>query len=176
MCTPPPYAEYQETEEAPLKGGHALISGYAEVCRQLAKEKNYPLCDVHNYLTKKLQSEDLYRADHIHPTERGQYYIAKCMLEHQGLDIGEEKPIPESFSELRACSMIVRDILGVELMVIRNYTLPLEEKMAYVQKYVDENRAPTPYFKRITENYLKYKSEQNLYVSRTEKLTDELMG
>ncbi len=176
LCTPPPYAEYQETAQEAYKGGYALLAGYAEYCRSLAKEKGYPLCDVHEYLTKKLQSEDLYRDDHVHPNEKGQYYIAKCMLEHQGLDLGEMMPIPESFKALRENSMIVRNILGVELMVIRNYTLPLEEKMAYIKAYVDEKKASTPYFDAISKSYLVNKPDEKKYMLLTEKLTDELMG
>lgn len=176
LCTPPPYAEYQKTNDEPLHGGHALIAGYAESVRELARERKYPLCDVHSYITRMLQAEDLYNDDHIHPNAKGQYYIAKCMLEFQGLDLGEMKPVPESFAELKSASSVGRDILGTELMIIRDYALPTEEKLAFIKSYLDEDKASIPVFKRFASRYYEFKNEEQKYKDLVEKLTDELMG
>lgn len=175
ICTPPPYAEYRIGGEEPYKGGYALMLGYAQYCRQFAKERNYPLCDVHSYLAKIMQTEDIYSDDRVHPTPKGQYYIAKCILEHQGLLIGEEKPISEKLKELRDVSQVTREIFGAELMVIRNYELPVEEKISFIKNFL-KGDISVPYFRVVSESYLMHKSEQQKYADLTEKLTDELMG
>lgn len=176
LCTPAPYAEYQETSEPALKGGYALMLGYAQFCEQLAKERSYKLCDYHGYLTKILQTTDIYRDDHVHPTELGQYYMAKCFLESQGLEIGEFAPIPDYLSELRETTMILRNIRAVELMVIRDFFLSDEEKIKIVQEYVYENRAPTDYFRNITRIFLEKFKDSHEIIEKTQKLTKDLMG
>lgn len=176
LCTPAPYAEYQDTPTAPLKGGYALVAGYAEFCRQLAKERSYPLCDLHEYLTIKLQTEAFYNDDHVHPNDLGQYYIAKYFLEFQGLDLGEKKPLPEEFSELIRESMILRDILSAKINVIGKYDLPDEENERIVKEYLEADRAPSPYHKHIAQIFLEHKDRWDEHMTIVRKLTDELMG
>lgn len=176
LCTPVPYAEYQKTDTPAYRGGYALMAGYADFCRKLAKERSYELCDYHSYMTEKMQTEDLHVTDHVHLTDKGHYYLAKCFLAHQGLELGEQKAIPESFNALIDASTVVRDIFATELMIIRNYSLPLEEKLKIVQEYIDNGSAPDDYFKRISERFAECKSRQQEYVKLTQKLTDELMG
>ncbi len=176
LCTPAPYAEYQESPSPALKGGYALVAAYADFCRQLAKERSYPLCDYHSYLTKKLQTEAFYNDDHVHPNDRGQYYIAKCFLEFQGLDIGEQKPLPEEFSELIKESMILRDILSAKINVIGKYDLDDAENERIVREYLAKDRAPTDYHKHIAKVFLEYKDHWDEHMDKVRKLTDELMG
>ena len=176
LCTPAPYAEYQKSPRPALKGGYALVAAYAEFCRQLAKERNYPLCDYHSYLTKKLQTEVFYNDDLIHPNERGQYYMAKCFVEHQGLDIGEEKPIPEEFSELIRESQILRSILSAKINVIGKYDLDDRENVRITEEYLEAGRAPTDYHKRVAQTFLKYYAHWDEHMDKVRRLTDELMG
>jgi len=178
LCTPVPYAEYQETAQPPLRGGYALIAGYADFCRRFAAERGYPLCDYHAYFAEKMQTEDLFGPDHIHPVEKGQYYMAKCFLEFQGLEIGEFAPIPEKYEELRRVSMLVRNIFAVELMVIGdlNYDKTTEEKLRIVQDYIDAGKAPTDYFKNITAQYMQNKCRQDELARLTHELTEQVMG
>ncbi len=176
LCTPAPYAEYQESPRPALKGGYALVAAYADFCRQLAKERSYPLCDYHSYLTKKLQTEAFYNDDHVHPNDRGQYYIAKCFLEFQGLDIGEQKPLPSDFSELISESMILRDILSAKINVIGKYDLDDAENERIVREYLAKDRAPTVYHKHIANVFLEYKDHWDEHMDKVRKLTDELMG
>lgn len=176
LCTPAPYAEYQDSPTEPLKGGYALVAGYAEFCRQLAKERSYPLCDIHSYLTQLLQTEAFYNDDRVHPNDRGQYYIAKHLLEFQGLDLGEQKPVPEEFSELVRECMILRDILSAKINVIGKYDLPEEENKKIVKEYLDADRAPSPYHKRIAETFLQHVDHWDEQMAKVRKLTDELMG
>lgn len=176
LCTPVPYAEYQATSLPAYRGGYALMAGYADFCRSLAEKRGYAMCDYHSYLTEKMQSEDLHEADHVHLTNRGHYYMAKCFLEFQGLDIGEQKSLPESFSALLDASITVRDIFATELMIIRNYSLSLEEKLKVVKEYIDSGTANTDYFRHISTSYMSTKPRQQEFALLTEKLTDELMG
>ncbi len=158
------------------RGGYALVAGYAEFCRQLAKARSYPLCDIHSYLTEKLQTEAFYNDDHVHPNDRGQYYIAKCFLEFQGLDLGEQKPLPEEFSELFKESMILRDILSAKINVIGKYSLPDDENERIVREYLDAGKAPGEYHKRIARVFLEHKDRWDEHMENVRKLTDELMG
>ena len=63
------------------------MQGYSEYLRNFACENGYPLCDYFNFLTKVMQEEDLYGNDHVHPTKKGHYYMAKCFLEFLGVRI-----------------------------------------------------------------------------------------
>lgn len=154
LMTPPPYAEYQPTAEAPLPGGYALLAAYAEFNRNLARETGADLIDIHAGLTEALESADLYRQDHVHPTEEGHKVMAKLILAHQGLEADPASFAPEEFPEHHAVLLKIRHLYAVECMVVRNFSLPLAERMEYVRKYVEEKRYPTEYFETITRNYL----------------------
>ncbi len=176
LCTPPPYAEYQQTDMPAYKGGYALMLGYAFVCRQLAQERGYPLCDYHEFLTQKMLTEDIFINDHVHLTDKGHFYIAKCFLEFQGYELNEKKPLPPMFDKLIESAMVLRHIYAVEVMIIGNYGLPTDKKLEFVQKYLDEGRARNDYFVAIAKNYINNKPKMKKYEIIVEQLTNELMG
>ena len=178
LCTPAPYAEYMDSEDPALRGGFALVAAYAEFCRQLAEKRGYPLCDFHNHFAKKIQTEKLYNDDRIHPNSAGHYEMAKLFLAMQGLDLGEQKPLPDDFKELVKEAMILRDVLSAEINVIANYnyTLPVEEKYKYVREYLASGRAPGEYYKRIAQVFLDYNSRWDEQMEKVRNLTDKLMG
>ncbi len=176
LCTPPPYAEYQNTSEPAYKGGYALILGYAAFVRELAKERDYPLCDYHKYLTEIMQREDLYVEDHVHLTDNGHYYMAKCFLEFQGYELNEQKPLSEDFKKLIEASGVLRDIYAAELMIIGEYKLSIDEKLKIVQRFLDNGEARDEYFFGIANNYIANKVKMNEYEDIVEYLTTKLMG
>ena len=48
LCTPAPYDEYSAHNSEPLRGGYALMQGYADFVRNLAQSLGLPLCDHHH--------------------------------------------------------------------------------------------------------------------------------
>ncbi len=90
LCTCTPYDEYSVTPEPALPGGMALIGAYNEFIKNFAREREYELCDYHSYLVEKLQSEKIINDDRVHPLPKGHFYIARCFLKEQGIDLTEE--------------------------------------------------------------------------------------
>lgn len=167
LCTPAPYAEFLHAESEPVRGGASLLSTYAEFVRTLADSLGTPLCDYHRYLTEALADDaegKLYMPDRVHPTPHGYYRMAECFLRFQGLEIGEEKPLPAYFSRWdQKLWELLYGIFAVENMVIRDYSLPLEEKLAFVRGYIAQNRfpeMPKGFFERIARAYLVNKPRQ----------------
>ena len=58
---------------------------------------------------------------------------AKIFLAHQGLTAEEEAPIPDYFAEWELSLRRLRDVYGAEHMLIGDYALPMEEKMAKIR-------------------------------------------
>jgi lysophospholipase L1-like esterase len=140
LCTPAPYAEYIESSVEPLRGCSALMLGYSEYLKQFAKEKGYPLCDYHSYMTRLLSSSDevLYGADRVHPTKDGHFYMAKCFLEFQGLELSERE-ISKDLDEWRKAVNSLRDTLATEHFLLNDdFTKSDEERMAAICAYRDD--------------------------------------
>lgn len=138
LCTPAPYDEYQECETKPWQGGFALMSGYAEAVRNIARELSLPLCDYHKYISRAIQDELLYNTDRVHPNDKGQYHMAKCFLSFQGFDIGEYAPIPEYLDTWREKVAVQRNIWMAEKNIIWKFDLTPEEQIARIKAYVEE--------------------------------------
>ncbi len=184
LCTPAPYAEHFVTNEAPLVGGHALILRYAEHVRQMAKERNLPLVDFHARLSELYLDEALYNPDHVHPNQLGTTRMAECFLTAQGLPVRswianeEPEPIPAMFDEWRQNTDYLRGIYAVEWMVVRNYSLSYDEKIAAVERYRTEQAATSqgipPYFDYITKMYLDHKPHEAELVEMVQHFMDNL--
>ena len=170
LCTPTPYAEYIKSTETVLRGGSALMLGYAEHIKAFAKEKGYPVCDYHSYMTEVLQTESICNPDYVHPTPHGQYHIAKCFLAHQDLDIGDEKPLPDDLQAWSETISKIRNVYATEYNVIRElshyktegYTLSNDERAEKIKEYLDnEQTGPyVDYFKQLSSNYPAIKAQQ----------------
>ena len=172
LCTPAPYDEYSKSDIAPLKGGYALMLGYSDFIRTYAKENNIDLCDYHEYLCGELEVDEIpiICPDRVHPTPHGYYLIAKHFLAHQGLTIDEEAPIPEYFAEWHAAVAKLRIIFSAEEMVVHNYQMPLEEKMAMMEERVRTENWGQAVMERYIRAFVQDKRNQpQLY-----KLIDEL--
>ncbi len=175
LCTPVPYAEYQTEGNPPLPGGYALISGYAAFCRELCAKLHLDLCDYHAYFTEVMQSKILYGPDRIHPTELGHYYMAKCFLAHQGLTLGEKEPIPAYLDEWREKTGILRGLYAAEWMLVKNYGLPDDEKIAYMKTYLDKELYVgnhTELFRNYALMYLEHKPKQAELVKRIDEIME----
>ncbi len=184
LCTPAPYAEFFTTSDAPLVGGHALILRYAQHVRKMAKERGLDLVDFHAWLTELYLDEVLYNADHVHPNLLGTTRMAECFLSAQGLPVrpwipnDEPAQISPVFDAWRADVVVIRSLYAVEWMVVRNYGLPYDEKIAAVNRYREETAATPagipPYFDTITRTYLENKAKEAELVASIQNFMDNL--
>ena len=170
FMTPPPYAEFAEMDSPKFNGAYSLILGYAEYMKNFASVKGCEIIDVHEYLTSKMQTEELYAPDRVHPLEKGHYYIAKCILEALGCEISEYAPIPSYLDELKSKVQKLRYIYFAELNIICNYTIPLEEKYKKVRAHLD---LPNPYFEIPARTYLEEKENAERLYSEIEAILEK---
>lgn len=181
VMTPPPYAEYQVSPREALKGGFALISGYADYIRSLSKEKTYETFDIHSFMTEQLQTEILYNDDRVHPNDLGHYCIAKCFLKNQGLDIGEFKEYPEYLEKWRQAVISYREIYAVENMLIQDDTATPDKKVEFIKEYLENKKYLNPdrtegvnlFFKKVAEGYVENKMRQAELYLQIDKIFDE---
>ena len=162
LCTPAPYDEYTHADSSRLNGGYALLLGYADFVRELARRKGIKLCDFHAYLSEIMQNEILYTPDRIHLTEYGYSFMARCFLENQGFEYSDAEYCSERFENWKTAVEDLRDYYAVECMIIKNYAMPIDEKISLVEKYVQGRRWQTPYFERISKKYLKNVTDKKL--------------
>ena len=162
LCTPMPYAEYMESNEAPLRGGYALIQGYAERVRNFAMTHNLPLCDYHRAATEHMQGENLYSPDRVHPTVYGHQIMAKTFLLTQGIDIESAEGFSAEIEEWHSMTQRLRNVIATEYFMLPGYaTMADEERITRMAKIYDDimsgARDTTPYFKSLVEMYPKNK-------------------
>lgn len=163
LCTPAPYAEFQQTAQDSLPGGHALILRYAEQVRHVSRERELPLVDYHARLSELYLDEVLYGDDHVHPNDFGHYRMAECFLRAQGLEIAPYAPLAElrasaGLTEWAANVSILRNIFATEWLFISDYALPLKEKMAQIAKLSAGNTIE--WKASMFHDYLTYKPQQ----------------
>lgn len=162
LCTPTPYAEYIQSDEPVLHGGFALMQAYADYIREFAKEQSYPVCDYHDYFIRVMQSENLFCPDYVHPTNRGQYHMAKCFLDFQGFNIGDEKPLPQDIQNWHEVVGKIRHVYATEHNILADdFTLSDNERAAKIKEYYDnEQTGPyVEYFKLLARHYPTHKAQ-----------------
>lgn len=164
LCTPPIYDEYGDSETPAKRGGHASMVAYGDFVRQFAGEHGFGLCDYNSFTARQvcIDPQPVFTADRVHPTEHGYYLMAKCFLAAQGLQIDEEAPIPAYMDAWRETVRRLRLIYGAEHMVVKNYGLPVEEKLALVQKALDEKTIANPAIEVCAHGYLVEKKNQDV--------------
>lgn len=177
LCTQTPYDEYMQSEVKRPPAGFALMMGYAEYVRGYAQINGFGLCDYQRYIIEKNQEEDLFNPDGIHPNDLGQYYMAKCFLEYQGLELGEMEEFPEYMSRWRELVAVARKIRTAEFLLAHKYKLADEklsdeEKLALAEKYIDAQKdKKDDFLLTLAEEYIKTKKNQ----SEIEKEINTLM-
>jgi len=185
LITPAPYAEYFATEQAVLPHGHALIRRYAEHVRYLARRDHLELIDFHGRLSELYLDEPLYNPDRVHPNDRGHYRMAECFLNAQGLESPEFAPLDDILAdpvlgEWSKTSHLVRRIWGTELMLIKDYALPLDEKLKKMQDFVENQKwigtgAPVA-FEGLSKEYLIYKEKEAEMTTRISEIMEKIYG
>ncbi len=170
LCTPAPYAEYQKCAENPFKGGFALMQGYADFVKELATVKNISLCDYHSFMTKAIQTEDLYNPDCVHPTPHGYFKMAECFLAFQGLQLGDEYDLPDYFDEWAEALQKLRCLSCAECMIIVDYNLPIEEKIAKLERYIASDKPKMPWFVELSKDYIKYHGKKAEWTQKVHQI------
>ena len=173
LCTPVPYDEYAERENAALPGGFALMLGYAEYVRNLAKEKNVTLYDQHAAISSLMAEDEIFSPDRIHPTPHGYFVLAREFLKAQGIDVGKEDKLPECFGEWHSYVARLRKVLATECMIVprleEGFDAPADEKLLKMQRLVECKAWGAPVLESFCCDYLKDKPyEAELY-----RLVDE---
>ena len=164
LCTPAPYDEYSLSDIPSLRGGFALMQGYAEFVRRLAREKGVSLCDVHERFSHIIETDPVISEDHVHPTPHGYFILAKTILAEQGVEIGDEIPVPEYFSRWHSYVAPLRMVLAAECMIVNDFNAPTEEKLAMMRTRVEKEDWIQPVFERYIRNYVENKpNEAHLY-------------
>lgn len=162
LVTPAPYDEYTPGESSVLHGAYALMVAYSDYIRSLAKELGAELYDNNAYLCRALETdtEQVFSPDRVHPTPHGYYLIAKGFLAYQGLTIDEEAPIPEHFVKWHETVRKLRLVFGTEHMLVRNYSLPTEEKIAKMEKMIAEGKWSIPVLENFARGFVAEKRNQ----------------
>lgn len=175
LCAPPVYDEYTPGENPALQGCYATMVAYAAFIRQFAADYGCELCDYNSFTAKAVctDSRPVFTADRVHPTEHGYYLMAKCFLASQGLQIDEEAPIPAYMDDWRNAVRRLRMIYGGEHMVVKNYTLPVEEKYAIVRKALEEKTIVNPAVEVYAREYLVQKPAQSELYRLVDRLYEE---
>lgn len=175
LCTPVPYDEYTDSNIPSFRGGFALMLGYAEFVRNLAREKSVGLLDIHEIVSRILQTDPVISADHIHPTPHGYFTLSKIFLEEQGIDIGEEAPVPAYLARWHSYVARLRKVLAAECMIVRDFGMPIEEKMKIMTARVENEDWIQPVFETYIRDYVKDKPiEADLYRLITESYENEI--
>lgn len=173
LCTPVPYDEYSPSPETPLPGAYALMLGYAEFVRALAKEKEVHLYDQHRVLSEVLEYDAIISPDRIHPTDHGYFVLAREFLGAQGIDIGEEAPVEDYLAKWHSYVARLRKVLAAECMIIPSFDMPTEEKLKLMTKKVEEENWGNPVFESFIRDYVKDKPHEAELYREIDRLFEE---
>lgn len=174
LSTPMPYAEYMESDEAVLRGGYALILGYAEYVRKFAAEHKIPLCDYHAVATEHMQYQSLYNPDRVHPNPDGHALMARTFLSLQGIEYDGNADFTEKIEEWYTVTQKLRNVVATEYFTVPDYTdKPWCEREVQIQKLYqgleDGTYDTTPYFASLIRAYVKNKPNQAEYVEHVKR-------
>ena len=180
LSTPFPYDEYSESPETPLPGGYALMLGYSEFVRNLAREKGVRLYDAHKIISEVMASESVFSPDRIHPHPYGYYILARELLKEQGIEICAYEPLEECYARWHSYVARLRKVQAAECMLVRGlgvpFSSPTEEKMALMTERVRTENFGKPVFESFYRSYVADKPhEEELYRLIDEVYENEIM-
>lgn len=173
LCTPVPYDEYSEGEQAALPGGYALMLGYAEYVRRLADSKGVTLYDQHAVISRLMEADQLHSADRIHMSDHGYYVLARELLREQGIELTEEESVSTAFEPWHSYVARLRKVLATECMLVprlgEDMDSPAAVKLEKMQKMIDDEAWGVPVLESFCRAYMADKPhEAELY-----RLVDE---
>ena len=174
LCTPMPYAEYIESEVPTLRGGSALMQGYATYVREFAKEKKLDLCDYHTAAIECMQTENLFASDRVHPNKAGHVFMARTFLSAQGIGSAVNENVTDDVEAWYKVTQKLRNIITAEFLNVPNYIEKSSgERQEHMKKLYEGIKngtyKPDDYFAMLINSYAmekQYQSEHIEYVKR----------
>ncbi len=168
LSTPFPYDEYSDSSEPPLSGGYALMLGYSEFVRNLAREKGVKLYDAHRVISEVMASESVFSPDRIHPHPYGYYILARELLKEQGVQACSYEPLDECYARWHSYVARLRKVQAAECMLVRGLGLSFnsstEDKMMLMTERVRTENFGKPVFESFYRSYVADKPhEEELY-------------
>ena len=163
LRTPTPYDENISKHDDSQFGRGAAHRRIADCVRSIAHRHSLPLVDDYACFSTQLTSgEKLFNNDHIHPNERGQWRLAENFLRAQGVAVDDFRPFAEVAEEAglaawHETAVCLSFIPSTEWLILHGETLPIDEKLAKVKKWLDDNEGKKdvhPVIVRFAHEYL----------------------
>ena len=197
FCTPTPFDDEMACETPAGKNLAMALTGYGHFCIGLAEKYGAGVVDFNSALThfnREMQKKDpafsLCNADRVHPSELGHVFMALVFLRAQGFTELPE-PTVENYEkgllelslsednakrrEMERCARALRN--GVYFCAGDKWDAPLEERVALLEAFVEENKDSTtvnPYIYNCAKEYLANVGEEERYKAELLALTDAL--
>lgn len=170
LCTPAPYDEYQKADSPCLRGGYALMLGYAAYIKEFGFKNGIKVCDYHSAMTKAMQSGLLYSSDRVHPNRLGHLCMARTFLEFQGVDNFEALDFSLETEEWYTVTQKLRDVVTAEYFASPEYLKMSDtERFKTVKEKVDMidngQLEMGDYVEGLMRRYLENKPHQSEYVN-----------
>ncbi len=141
----------------------------ADQIRAIAAERGLPLVDDYARMSELIAAgEALFNADHVHPTDYGQWRMAETFLAAQGIQCApyrsrEQTAASAGLAEWDPLSVRLAEVLSVEWLVVRDESLGTAAKLAKVRDWLAREGAKpgtNPYIVRVAREYLQYKPQE----------------
>ena len=178
LRTPTPYDGESSGRDATPFGRGAAQKRMADSVRSIAQRRSIPLVDDYAFLSARLEAgEQLFGNDHVHPNEKGQWWLSENLLRAQGLEAGAFRPFAEVAAEAglaawHETAVALTYIPSTEWLIMHGEALPLDEQLARVRKWLEENEGKdgtNPAIVRFAREYLRYKPCEEELRSEEEK-------
>ena len=169
LRTPTPYDEKSQGYDATPFGRGVAQERMADSVRGIAQKRAIPLVDDYAFLSARLAAgEQLFGNDHVHPNEKGQWWLSENLLRTQGLEAGAFRPFAEVAAEAglaawHKTAVTLTYIPSTEWLIMRGEALPLDEKLAKARKWLDDNEGKdgtNPAVVRFAREYLRHKPRE----------------
>ena len=168
--TPTPFEVVLEgSDNAAQTATNDAFRRVADQIRAIARERGLPLVDDYARMSKLIAAgEALFNADHVHPTDYGQWRMAETFLAAQGIPCAPYRPREETaasagLAEWDPLSVRLAEVLSVEWLIIRDESLDTAAKLAKVRDWLAREGAKpgtNPYIVRVAREYLQYKPQE----------------
>ena len=168
--TPTPFEVVSEgNDHAAQTATNDAYCRVAEQIRAIAEERGLPLVDDFARMTELIAAgETLFNADHVHPTDYGQWRMAETFLAAQGIQCAPYRPREETaasagLAEWDPLAVRLAEVLSVEWLVVRDESLDPAAKLAKVRDWLareGEKPGTNPYIVSVAREYLQYKPKE----------------
>lgn len=185
LCSPTPYDEGQRCEAVNRVGSAAALRICRDFVLSLAEKYGLGFVDLNTMMTElvlSLEAPDpafsVIGPDRIHPTQNGQFAMARFFLREQGIDVDAPTPlsvhdgsvrfdISEKVLAWRETEAKLRDLMAAEYLVLgldNGRSVP--ERIEYIKNFISEESGKRPYYIEISKKYLENKPNEAVLLRR----------